>query len=117
MTFGESFLVYLLAGLAASGVVLSVYFTVMFIRVQRGEAVKCVDDSCPIVIKTPYARSLGFPNFYLAIPFYLALLAFALLRLAGLAAWLLVPVSICVGLATAMSVYLAYALLAKLKQP
>ena len=117
MEFRETVLVYLLIGLAAFGIVLSIYLTVMFIRVQRGQAVKCVDDSCPIVMKTPYARSLGLPNFYLAIPFYSVLLAFALLRLAGLAAWLFVPVTIGAGLALVMSVYLAYALLAKLKQP
>ena len=117
MILDETFLMYLLAGLAASGVVLSVYLTVTFIRVQRGQAVKCVDDSCPIVMKTPYARSLGFPNFYLAIPYYSGLLAFAVLRLAGLAAWLHWPISIAAALAFAMSVYLTYALLARLKQP
>jgi uncharacterized membrane protein len=117
MVFDETLLFCLLAGLAAAGVVLSVYLTVLFVRVRRGEAVKCVDNSCPIVMKTPYARSFGFPNFYLAIPFYAGLLAFAVLRLARFAAWLLWPVSIAAVLAFALSVYLAYALLAKLKQP
>ena len=117
MEIRETVLVYLLIGLAAFGIVLSIYLTVMFLRVQRDQAVKCVDSSCPIVMKTPYARSLGFPNFYLANPFYAVLLAFALLRLAGLAAWLIVPVAVGAGLALGMSAYLAYALLAKLKQP
>jgi uncharacterized membrane protein len=89
----------------------------MFVRVQRGQAVKCVDGSCPIVMKTPYARSFGFPNFYVAIPYYAGLLMFAILRLAGLASWLLVPVTIASGLAAAMSAWLAFALLVKLRQP
>jgi uncharacterized membrane protein len=113
----ETNLLWLLAGLAAAGLILSVYLTRMFIRVQRGHEVKCVDGSCPIVMKTPYARSLGFPNFYLAIPFYAGLLVFAVLRLAGIAAWLFVPVAIAAGLSVVMSAYLAIALLVKLKQP
>jgi uncharacterized membrane protein len=117
MAFDETLLLYLLTGLAASGAALSVYLTVMFVRVQRGEAVKCVDGSCPIVMKTPYARSFGFPNYYLAIPFYFVLLSFAVLRLAGLVAWLLWPVSIGTALSLGFSIYLAYALIAKLKQP
>jgi uncharacterized membrane protein len=117
MEIRETVLDCILIALAAFGVALSIYLTIMFVRVQRGQAVKCVDGSCPIVMKTPYARSFGFPNFYLAIPFYAALLAFAFLRLAGLAAWLIVPITIGSALAFGMSVYLAYALLAKLKQP
>ena len=116
MEFSETNLLWLLAGLAAAGLILSVYLTGMFLRVQRGQTVKCVDGSCPVVMKTPYARSLGFPNFYLAIPFYAGLLVFAVLRLAGLAAWLFVPVAVAAGLSVAMSVYLALALLIKLKQ-
>lgn len=107
----------LLLVMAVFGLALSAYMTVMFNRVQRGEAVKCIDDSCPIVMKTSYARSLGFPNFYLAIPFYLALAVFAALQLVGLAAWLFVPVAIASGLALATSAWLAFALLIKLKQP
>ena len=116
MEFRETSLLYLLCGLTAAGLVLSVYLTAVFLRVQRGQAVKCVDGSCPVVMKTPYARSLGFPNFYLAIPFYAGLLVFAVLRLAGLAAWLFVPVAVAVALSVAMSAYLAFTLLAKLKQ-
>ena len=117
MEFRETSLVYLLCGLAAAGLVLSVYLTAMFLRVQRGQAVKCFDGSCPLVMKTPYARSLGFPNFYLAIPFYGGLLVFAVLRLAGIAAWLLVPVAVAAALALVMSAYLAFMLLVKLRQP
>ncbi len=107
----------LLTGLAASGTALSIYMTVVFMRVQRAGEVNCGDDSCSIVMKTPYARSLGFPNFYVAIPFYVALLLFGILRLFGLAAWFLVPVTVTTAVALAMSAYLAYALLVKLKQP
>ncbi|MBI3463207.1 MAG: hypothetical protein HY000_09130 [Planctomycetes bacterium] len=117
MEFSETTLLYLLTGLAAVGIILSVYLTGVFLRVQRGLAVKCFDGSCPIVMKTPYARSLGIPNFYPAIPFYGGLLVFAVLRLAGFAAWLFVPVAVAAALALAMSAYLALMLLVKLKQP
>ena len=116
MESNQTTLLWILTGLAAAGLVLSVYLTVMFLRVQRGQAVKCVDGSCPVVMKTPYARSLGFPNFYLAIPFYAGLLVFAVLQLAGLAAWLFVPVAVAAALSLAMSAYLAFTLLVKLKQ-
>ena len=117
MEFSETTPLSLLAGLAAAGIILSVYLTGVFLRVQRGQVVKCFDGSCPLVMKTPYARSLGFPNFYLAIPFYGGLLVFAVLRLAGLAAWLLVPVAVAAALALVMSAYLAFMLLVKLRQP
>lgn len=105
----------LVAGL--SGLDLSVYLTAVFLRVQRGEHVKCFDGSCPIVMQTPDARMLGFPNFYLAIPFYSVLVVFAGLRLAGHAEWLFWPVAAAAGLSLAASVRLAYSLLVKLKQP
>jgi uncharacterized membrane protein len=106
-----------LLGLGLFGLVLSLYMTSIFVRVERGQAVTCADGSCPIVMKTPYSRSLGFPNFYLAIPFYGGLVVFAVLRLVGCAAWLFFPVLVIAVLALAMSLYLAWSLLAKLKQP
>jgi uncharacterized membrane protein len=102
--------------LGAFGVALSVYMTALFLRVQRGEEVQCFDDVCPMVLKTPYAQSFGFPNTYLAIFFYVALLVFAVLRLMGVAAWLFIPIAIASGLSVVMSLYLMYALLVQLKQ-
>lgn len=98
------------------GLVLSIYMTSVFVRVQRGEEVKCIDGACPMVMKTSYARTLGFPNSYLAIPYYGALATFGGLRLAGELEWMLLPVTVAAAAAAAMSAYLAYALLAKLKR-
>ena len=109
-------LLWVLLALGLAGVVLSLYMTAIFIRVQRGEMAKCIDEVCPVVMKTAYARAFGFPNSYLAVPFYFLLVLFALLRLAGYASWLFVPVAVASMLAAVMSVYLAYALLAKLRQ-
>ena len=52
----------------------------------------------------------------LAVPFYTGLAVFALLRLAGYAAWLLPEVALASFSALAMSVYLAVVLLVKLKR-
>jgi uncharacterized membrane protein len=99
------------------GIALSVYMTILFLRVQRGREVKCFDSACPIVMKTNYAQSLGFPNTYLAIPFYLGVAVFAALRLNGSAEGWFAPIAAASGLSVLMSVYLIYALLVKLKQP
>ena len=99
------------------GLALSVYLTGVFLRVQRGEPVKCFDGACPIVMQTPDARMLGFPNFYLAIPFHSLLVIFAGLRIVGLAAWLFWPVAVAAGLSLAASAWLVYSLLVRLKQP
>ncbi len=107
----------ILLALGAIGLVFTLYMTRVFMRVQRGEEVHCVDGACPIVMKTPDARTFGFPNFYLALPYYALLVIFASLRLAGLAPWLLVPALVLSGLALTMSGYLAWSLLVKLKQP
>ena len=99
------------------GMALSVYLTGVFLRVQRGEQVKCLDGACPIVMQTPDARLLGFPNFYLAIPFYSLLVIFAVLQMLGFAAWLFWPVAVAAGLSLAASAWLVYSLLVKLKRP
>ncbi len=109
-------LLWILLALGSAGAVLSIYMTGIFVRVMRGEQVKCIDEVCPIVMKTSYAQSFGFPNSYLAVPFYFTLVVFALLRIAGYAPWLFVPVAAASALAAAMSAYLAWALLVKLKQ-
>src|SRR6266542_1069420 len=106
----------ILLALGGAGLALSVYMTRIFVRVRKGEEVECIDEVCPIVMKTSYALAFGFPNSYLAIPYYCALALFALARLAGYAAWLFYPVAVASSLALVMSVYLAYALLVKLKQ-
>ena len=102
--------------LALFGVALSVYMTVIFVRVQRGEEVKCFDGACPIVMKTSYAQALGFPNSYLAIPYYCSLTLYAGLRLTGQLEWMFLPVAVAALAAATMSVYLAYALIVKLKR-
>jgi uncharacterized membrane protein len=103
--------------LAVAGFGLSLYLAVMSVRVRRGEVVWCVDTACPVVMRTQYAAVLRFPNAVLALPFYASLAAFAALGMAGAGAWLLPAVSVGVALAAAMSVYLIYALLAKLRSP
>ena len=107
-------LLLILFGLGLFGLALTSYMTAIFLRVQRGERVRCLDEACPIVMKTPYAQSLGFPNSYLAIPFYGLLVLLSGLRLMGWAAWLTGPVAIASGIALAMSLYLTYALVVKL---
>jgi len=109
-------LTVILLCLGVSGLALSVYMTVIFLRVQRGQSAQCFDATCPMVMRTPYARTLGFPNTYLALLFYLALVVYSCLRLAGAEAWLFVPVAAATGLSLLMSAYLIYALLVKLKQ-
>src|SRR6266496_2202528 len=109
-------LLWLLFALSVFGLVLSLYMTSIFVRVRKGEEVECIDEVCPIVMKTSYALAFGFPNSYLAVPFYAGLAVFALLRLAGYAAWLFPGVALASFGALAMSVYLAVALLVKLKQ-
>jgi uncharacterized membrane protein len=103
--------------LSLLGLLLSLYMTLIFVRVQRGEQVKCFDGACPIVMKTTYAQSLGFPNSYLAIPFYAALSIYAAMRLAGQMEWMFMPVVITSAGSVLMSAYLVYALLVKLKRP
>ena len=107
----------MLLGLGAFGLLLSLYMTSVFIRVERGQDVRCLDGACPVVMKTSDARTFGFPNFYLAVPFYLLVVLFAGLRLAGLAAWIFPPVAIASALSFAMSLYLAYSLIVRLKRP
>jgi uncharacterized membrane protein len=67
-------------------------------------------------MQTPYARALGFPNFFLAAPYYLALLAFAGLRIAGLAESSIGLAAIASAFGLAMSGWLTFALLVRLKQ-
>src|SRR5436309_3075765 len=107
---------WILLGLWGAGLALSVYMTRIFVRVRRGEEVECFDEVCPIVMKTSDALTFGFPNSFLAIPFYAGVAVFALVRLAGYAAWLLPAVTLASFGALAMSIYLAVALLVKLKQ-
>ncbi len=102
---------------AAGGLLLAGYLTAVFIRVQRGESVKCFDGACPIVMQTPDARLAGFPNFYLALPFYFMLVVFAALRLHGHAEWLFWPVAVASLISLAVSAWLVYSLLVKLKRP
>ena len=101
---------------AAGGLLLAGYLTAIFLRVERGESVKCFDGACPIVMQTPDARIAGFPNFYLALPFYFMLLIFAVLRLLGHAEWLFWPVAVACLLSLAASAWLIYSLLVKLKR-
>ena len=108
-------LLWVLFALGLFGLVLSLYLTSIFVRVRKGEEVECIDDVCPIVMKTSYALAFGFPNSYLAIPYYCALASFALARLAGYGSWLFYPVAFASVLALVMSVYLAHSLLVKLK--
>ncbi len=109
-------LYWILLALGGAELALSIYMTRIFVRVRRGEEVECFDEVCPIVMKTSYALAFGFPNSYLAVPFYTGLAVFALLRLAGYAAWLLPEVALASFSALAMSVYLAVVLLVKLKR-
>ena len=102
--------------IAASGLLLAGYLTAIFLRVQRGESVKCFDGACPIVMQTPDARLAGFPSFYLALPFYFMLLVFAVLRLFGHAEWLLWPVAVATLLSLSASAWLIYSLLVKLQR-
>jgi uncharacterized membrane protein len=102
---------------ALAGLLLASYLTWVSVRVERGEPVKCLDDTCPIVMQTPDARLAGFPNFCFAIPFYLVLVLFAALRMIDRAAWLFGPVAAASLLSLAASAWLTYSLLAKLKRP
>ena len=110
------FLDLILLGLGVGGLVLAWYMTAVFVRVRRGESVRCVDGTCPVVMQTPYAQSLGFPNSYLAIPFYALVTLFAALQLTGQGGWLFVPVAAATALSVLMSAYLVYALLWKLQR-
>jgi len=100
---------------ASGGLLLACYLTAVFLRVQRGESAKCLDGACPIVMQTPAARLAGFPNFYLALPFYFMLVVFATLRLHGYAEWLFWPLAVASLLSLAASAWLIYSLLVKLK--
>ena len=102
---------------SAIGLLLAGYLTAIFLRVERGESVKCLDDTCPIVMQTPDARLAGFPNFYFALPFYFVLVVFSALRLLGRGDWLFWPVAAASLVALAASAWLTYSLLVKLKRP
>jgi uncharacterized membrane protein len=102
--------------LAVAGLGLSMQLTLMVIRIRQGGPVRCIH-SCPVVMTTPYAQLLGFPNVYLALPFYSFLIIFSVLRLLDHAYWLFFPVCIAVSSAFLMSAYLVIALVARLKQP
>ena len=66
MTTWNNILVWSLTAIAASGLALSLYMTAIFRRVQSGYDHVCVGGSCSVVMRTPYARALGFPNLVLA---------------------------------------------------
>jgi uncharacterized membrane protein len=117
MSLSIVILVWALTTLAGSGLVLSLYLTVIFLSVRSRKNAGCLDGSCLAVMQTTYARSLGFPNLFLAIPYYGGLVAFVGLRMAGTAEWSVGLAAAASALGLAMSGWLTFVLLVRLKQP
>src|SRR5262245_1594809 len=69
-------LFWALVAVSLAGLALSIHTT----RVMN-----CSGDKCDLVMSTRYARVFGFPNSIIAAAYFAALIAYAALRLAGVA--------------------------------
>ena len=107
---------FFVQAVSAIGFLISLYF----ILVSKGIlshsnkliGMVCSKDTCTRVIDTPYARVFKIPNFELGIVYYAAIFAISFLTLSKSQGYAVIAVA---WFTVAVSAYLAYALLFKLK--
>jgi uncharacterized membrane protein len=110
---------WILALVSSLGFFISLYFTLVYYQLMPADArfipkfCRLDQSTCESILATPEARVFGIPNFSLGLVFYLALIvAIALPEVLEKAYLLFVAAS---GLAVAMSLFLSYTLLLRLK--
>lgn len=99
------------------GLVISLYFLAIYKGWMEGNTVLvpkkvCQKDSCVSVLQSPFARVFRVQNFYLGIVYYIAVIVASVMNPPSAAQALLV---ILTWVVVGFSLYLAYALIVRLK--
>ncbi len=99
------------------GFLISLYFTLVYHKLMPSNSAlipkfcRLDESSCVKILNTRDARILGVPNFYLGLLFYALIIVFSF----GVAADRLILLIVASGISVSLSIYLAYALVVKLK--